>query len=225
MASASTRPKPYRWLTEKWTYIKSNQVSHEAMSNLKRVIVLVILSKASVFLNTSILVLEEECNVPLCPTALVFQSSAFRWAGLDVFTRRCCTSLHVSKRLQRTKTLLVSLGQTERLITFILVSSIWHFTLMITIRLFYSTMFAEMTMFLPDALRDNFSIWRHSDMTDTSKGTHFKCLHFSLCHQIPWKDSNQLWMYHTDNIVCVSKAWNISPLLSAAKNSPWIQSD
>lgn len=46
------------------------------------------------------LILEVESRLPLCPAALVFQSSAFRWTGLDVFTRRCCTSLHVSNRLQ-----------------------------------------------------------------------------------------------------------------------------
>lgn len=36
---------------------------------------------------------------PLCPAALVFQSLAFRWACLDVFTRRCWTSLQVIRGL------------------------------------------------------------------------------------------------------------------------------
>ncbi len=43
---------------------------------------------------------------PLCPAALVFQSLAFRWACLDVFTRRCWTSLQVIRGLtdEMTKT-------------------------------------------------------------------------------------------------------------------------
>lgn len=52
-------------------------------------------------------ILESDGAVPLCPAALVFQSLAFRWTGLEVFTRRCCTSLHVSSRLQKTRTHLI----------------------------------------------------------------------------------------------------------------------
>lgn len=43
----------------------------------------------------------------MSPAALVFQSSAFRWAGLDVFTSRCCTSLQLSRKLQEAEKQLV----------------------------------------------------------------------------------------------------------------------
>lgn len=129
MASASTRPKPYRWLTvSRDTGLNSCNYAETIYIELSLHFAIEMACSAlnkkyfgNILLQyqgikqsqCTMLVLEVEWSVPLCPAALVFQSSALKWTGLDVFTRRCCTSLHVSKRLQKTNTPLISFGPTD----------------------------------------------------------------------------------------------------------------
>lgn len=121
IASASTSPKPYRWLTGKR---EGSETPRSACQTL--------LSSSSILRpagaggapthgahrpaqltpqkyprktpgaacgGTLLAKRDIECS-PLCPAPLVFQSAARRCTGREVLTSRCWTSLQVSRGLQ-----------------------------------------------------------------------------------------------------------------------------